>query len=61
MALLGVLVLLVLSLSHWLLEPFVRSLLPVFSLSWLGWLILALLLWLLAGGATREPPSDPKG
>jgi hypothetical protein len=44
------LVLLTLSLSHWLVEPFVALATPLLNLSWLGWALLAVLLWLFAGG-----------
>jgi hypothetical protein len=44
------LVLLTLALSHWLLEPFMALATPLLNLSWLGWALLAVLLWLFAGG-----------
>jgi hypothetical protein len=59
MALLGGLMLLLLSLSHWLFEPLLRVLVPVLSLPWLGWVPLALALWCLAGASSKEPPSGP--
>jgi hypothetical protein len=40
----------VLSLYHWLLTPFVHLATPVLSLTWLGWVLLALAVWLFAGG-----------
>jgi hypothetical protein len=43
----------VLTLYHWLLEPFVRIVTPLLSLSWLGWGLLAMALWLFAGGRPR--------
>lgn len=43
-------VLLTLALSHWLVEPFVALATPLLSLSWLGWVLLVVLLWLFAGG-----------
>jgi hypothetical protein len=36
-------------LSHWLVEPLVRLGTPLFSLDWLGWALLAGILWLFAG------------
>lgn len=59
----GALVLLVavlLSLSHWLIEPLVRGLIPSLSSVGLPWLLLALGLWFLAGATASEPPSDRK-
>jgi hypothetical protein len=38
-----------LSLSHWLMQPFYGFATPLFSLSWMGWALLAVLLWLFAG------------
>ncbi len=46
----ALLVLLVVASSHWLLEPLTRLATPLFELSWLGWLLLAGLLWIFAGG-----------
>ncbi|MEB3321544.1 MAG: hypothetical protein VKI81_01840 [Synechococcaceae cyanobacterium] len=43
------LVLLTLACSHWLVEPFAVVTAPLFTLSWLGWGLVALLLWLFAG------------
>ncbi|MFN9547781.1 MAG: hypothetical protein ACK6AD_12055 [Cyanobacteriota bacterium] len=60
MMLLTMLLLLVLSLSHWLLEPLVRGLTPVLSSAGLAWVGLALALWLLSGTASDEPPTKPK-
>jgi hypothetical protein len=42
-------VLMILSLSHWGVEPLLVLLTPVLNLSWLGWAGLAILLWLFAG------------
>lgn len=42
-------VLLGLTLSHWLLEPFVQLATPLLELSWFGWALLLGLLWLFAG------------
>ncbi|MBD2548811.1 hypothetical protein H6G65_04310 [Microcystis elabens FACHB-917] len=42
-------VLLGVSLSHWVLVPLVHLATPLFELGWLGWLLLALGLWLFAG------------
>lgn len=42
-------VLMILSLSHWGVEPLLALLTPVLNLSWLGWAGLAILLWLFAG------------
>jgi hypothetical protein len=60
MALLGGLLLLLLTLSHWLFEPLLAALLPLLSARWLGWIALALALWALAGASPDEPPSGPK-
>lgn len=60
MVLLAFLILLVLSLGNWLFTPLLRALTPLLSLTWLGWLALALALWLLAGSRGEEPPSNPK-
>ncbi|MFM7266383.1 MAG: hypothetical protein ACKOZW_12500 [Cyanobium sp.] len=46
-------VLSVLTLHHWLLDPFVAVVTPLLSLSWLGWALLAVMLWLFAGGRSR--------
>jgi hypothetical protein len=51
---------LVLSLSHWLMEPLLHGLIAGLSLSWLGGLALVLALWLLAGTAAEDPPTRPK-
>jgi hypothetical protein len=42
-------ILFVIASSHWLLEPLVRLATPLFDLSWLGWLLLAGLIWIFAG------------
>jgi len=52
--------LVVLSLSHWLFEPLLRGLTPSLSSVGLGWVALALVLWLLAGASSDEPPDNPK-
>ena len=46
-------VLITLALSHWLVEPLIRLLTPLFTLAWLGWVGLLLLLWLLAGSSLQ--------
>ncbi|MEB3166434.1 MAG: hypothetical protein VKO65_07145 [Cyanobacteriota bacterium] len=43
------LALLTLALSHWLFEPLLVLLKPLLDLAWLGWALLALLLWAFAG------------
>lgn len=43
-----------LSLYHWLLTPFVHLATPLLSLTWLGWFLLAMVVWLFAGG--RQDP-----
>ncbi len=43
-----------LSLYHWLLAPFVHLATPVLSFTWLGWFLLAVAVWLFAGG--RQDP-----
>jgi hypothetical protein len=50
MLMLLVVVVLTVALSHGLVEPLAAVLRPVFNLSWLGWGLLGLLAWLLAGG-----------
>ena len=50
MLMLVVVVVLTVALSHGLVEPLAAVLRPVFNLSWLGWGLLGLLGWLLAGG-----------
>lgn len=55
-----VIVLTTLALSHWLLEPLIRVLTPLFTLAWLGWAGLLLLLWLLAGSSVQGE-ADPGG
>lgn len=57
---LALLLLLSLSLSHWFLEPLVRGLTPPLSSTGLGWLLLAGVVWGLAGAASNEPPNKPK-
>jgi hypothetical protein len=51
---LSLLVLLTLTLNHWVLEPLAGLLRPLFTLSWLGWGLLVGLIWLFAGDR-REP------
>jgi hypothetical protein len=48
------LLLVTLSLHHWLVEPLTALLRPLLSLSWLGWGLVAGLVWLFAGDR-REP------
>jgi hypothetical protein len=43
------LVLLSLTISHWLVEPLATLSTPLLTLSWLGWLLLGVLLWLVSG------------
>ena len=57
------LVVLTVALSHWLVEPLAAVLRPVFNLSWLGWGLLLVLAWLLAGSSAppregSDPPTD---
>ncbi|MFN7678129.1 MAG: hypothetical protein ACK5QW_05965 [Cyanobacteriota bacterium] len=59
MALLGMLILLVLTVSHWLFEPLLRVSVPLLSSLWLGWILLAGALWCLAGSSSDEPPAGP--
>lgn len=58
MVLLVLCALLVLSLSHWLLEPLVRGLTPLLSATGFGWLALVGLLWLLAGASGDQPSAS---
>jgi len=60
MVLLPFVVLLVLSIGHWLFTPVINALTPLLSLAWLGWGLLALTLWLFSGSPPDEPPSRPK-
>jgi hypothetical protein len=53
------LVLVTLGLAQGLLRPLVLLLTPVLSLSWLGWGLLILFLWLLAGRSAQD--TDPGG
>jgi hypothetical protein len=46
-------------LAELLARPLVLLLTPVLDLSWLGWVLLLLVLWLFAGG--RPPGSDAGG
>ena len=41
---------------HWLLEPVIRLLTPLFELTLLPWLFAITGLWLLAGHRDREQP-----
>jgi hypothetical protein len=62
MLMLLLLVLLTVALSHGLVEPLAVVLRPVLNLSWLGWGLLLLLAWLLAGaGSESSPPRRPGG
>jgi hypothetical protein len=67
MLMLVLVVLLTVALSHGLVEPLAVVLRPVLNLSWLGWGLLVLLAWLLAGGGSEassprrqgeDPPAD---
>ena len=65
MLMLLLVVVLTVALSHWLLEPLAAVLRPLFNLSWLGWGLVGLLAWLLAGGGpgSSAPPrggADPR-
>jgi hypothetical protein len=51
--------LLTVGLAELLARPLVLLLTPVLDLSWLGWALLLLVLWLFAGG--RPPGSDAGG
>ena len=48
------LVLITLAVSHWLLEPMVLLIKPLFLLIWLPWVFLGLGLWLLAGDDSQS-------
>jgi hypothetical protein len=60
MVMLLVVVLLTVALSHALVEPLAVVLRPLLDLSWLGWALLLLLAWLLAGGITEAAPTRPE-
>ncbi len=51
--------LVLLTLSHWLFEPLLRGISPALASTGLGWVALALALWLLAGASSGEPPHKP--
>lgn len=57
MVMLLVAVLLTVALSHALVEPLAVVLRPLLDFSWLGWALLLLLAWLLAGGVTEAAPT----
>jgi hypothetical protein len=48
------LVLLLLTLNHWWFDPFLHLCQGLLELQWLGWLLLALGLWLFAGAAAPK-------
>jgi hypothetical protein len=50
----SLLLLVLLSLHHWLMEPLLRAGTAVFELSWLPWLLLGPLTWVLAGGTETK-------
>lgn len=50
MAAVALLVLIMLTLSHWLAEPLLGFGVPLLDLSWIGWAVLAALLWIFSGG-----------
>jgi hypothetical protein len=50
----SLLLLVLLGLHHWLMEPLLRAGTAVFELSWLPWLLLGLLAWVLAGGTQAK-------
>ena len=58
MLMLLLVVVLTVALSHGLVEPLAAVLRPVLNFSWLGWGLLVLMAWLLAGGESGSlPPS----
>jgi hypothetical protein len=61
MLMLLVVVLLTVALSHGLVEPLAAVLRPVLNFSWLGWGLLVLLAWLLAGGGSPSSPPRRQG
>ncbi|MCP9830689.1 hypothetical protein KBY80_04705 [Synechococcus sp. JJ3a-Johnson] len=50
----SLLLLVLLGLHHWLMEPLLRAATAVFELSWLPWLLLGLVAWVLAGGTQAK-------
>lgn len=60
MLLLTFLILVVLSVGMWLFTPLIHALTPLLSMAWLGWGLLALGLWLMAGEAAEPRPPRRK-
>ncbi len=52
--LIGIIVLLM-GLIHWLLEPLDAVLTAVLSLRWFGWVVLPIVLWVFSGRNGRDP------
>ena len=53
-ALIGI-ILLMMGLIHWLLEPLEAVLTTVLSLRWLGWVVLATVIWVFSGRQGERP------
>ena len=53
----SLLLLVLLGLHHWLMEPLLRAGTAVFELGWLPWLLLGLLAWVRAGAAVLGLPA----
>lgn len=48
-------ILLLMGLIHWLLEPLEAVLTTVLSLRWLGWVVLATVMWVFSGRQGERP------
>lgn len=44
-----VLVLILQSGFHWILKPAILFTTPIFEISWIGWIVIALFVWLFSG------------
>lgn len=51
------LLLLLMTLNHWVLAPLLQLTQGLLELHWFGWLVLALGLWLVSGAAIPRPES----
>jgi hypothetical protein len=51
------LLLLLMTFNHWVFSPLLQLTQGLLELHWLGWMVLALGLWLVAGAAAPRPES----